>query len=128
MSPRIRYTFLALVLAQAAHSIEEYAFRLYEVFAPARFVSSLISDNAATGFAVGNIALVLFGFWCYLARVRSAHQSAAAWMWFWALLEFANGIGHSAVAFARGTYFPGVVTAPVLLALSIYLASQLARR
>jgi len=31
--------FLLLVLAQGAHSIEEYITRLYAVFAPARFVS-----------------------------------------------------------------------------------------
>ena len=40
-----------LILAQAAHSTEEYVFRLFDVFAPARFVSSLVSDNLAVGFA-----------------------------------------------------------------------------
>jgi len=33
--------FLALIVAQAAHSIEEYVFRLFEVLAPARFISGL---------------------------------------------------------------------------------------
>jgi hypothetical protein len=42
--------FLFLILTQAAHSIEEYVTRLYQVFAPARFVSSLISNNLALGF------------------------------------------------------------------------------
>jgi hypothetical protein len=33
-----RSAFLALILAQAAHSVEQYAFRLYDVLAPARYV------------------------------------------------------------------------------------------
>ena len=76
-----RATFLALILTQAAHSIEEYAFRLYDVFAPARFVSSLFSDDLSVGFAIANVALVAFGFSSYFARVRPAHPSAALWAW-----------------------------------------------
>ena len=52
MDARTRFAFLALILTQAAHSVEEYVFRLYDVFAPARFVSGLVSDNHAAGFAV----------------------------------------------------------------------------
>jgi hypothetical protein len=62
--------FLCLILSQAAHSIEEYYFRLYDVLAPARLISSLVSSNLAVGFAIANVVLVLFGLWCYLARVR----------------------------------------------------------
>lgn len=41
MDSRSRFAFLVLVLAQAAHSAEEYIFKLYDVFVPARFVSGL---------------------------------------------------------------------------------------
>ena len=44
MEHRGQLVFLLLILAQAAHSIEEYVSKLYEVFAPARFVSSLVSN------------------------------------------------------------------------------------
>lgn len=44
---RDQNAFLALILVEAAHSLEEYVFRLYEVFAPARFISSLVSDDTA---------------------------------------------------------------------------------
>ena len=44
MEHRGQLVFLFLILAQAAHSIEEYVSKLYEVFAPARFVSSLVSN------------------------------------------------------------------------------------
>lgn len=125
MSRQSRWAFLALMVAQAAHSIEEYIFRLYDVFAPARFVSGLVSTNPGVGFALANAALVLFGLWCYVARVRPAHPSAPIFAWFWTVLELTNGTVHSVVALSRGGYFPGVATAPVLLGVSAYLAFRL---
>jgi hypothetical protein len=125
MDPRSRAAFGLLILAQAAHSVEEYAYRLFDVFAPARFVSGLFSSNTALGFAVANMAIVLFGVWCYLARVRSSHPSARGYAWFWTYLEFANGIGHLLLSVRGGGYFPGVGTAPLLLAASSYLGARL---
>ncbi len=49
-----RILFLALILTQAGHSIEEYSTRLYDVLAPARFVSSFFSDDRSIGFAIFN--------------------------------------------------------------------------
>jgi hypothetical protein len=127
MDTRSRFTFLALILAQAAHSAEEYAFKLYDVFTPARFISGLLSDDLATGFVIANAALVSFGLWCYIARVRAGHRSAGAWVLPWVVVECGNGIGHPVIALLRGGYFPGVVTAPVLLALAIYLAVRMSQ-
>ena len=127
MDRRAQLTFLALIGAQAAHSIEEYAFRLYEVFTPARLASGLVSNDLATGFAILNGALVAFGAWCYLARVRTGVRSARAWAWPWVVIELGNGVGHPALAIAQGAYFPGAITAPVLLVIAIYLAAQLVR-
>lgn len=122
MSPRSRWSFLALIAAQAAHSVEEYVFRLFDVFAPARFVSGLFGIDYSVGFALANTALVAFGLWCYFARVRQGHPSGPVFAWGWATIEFANGIGHIALAIGQGGYFPGAATAPVLLAVSAYLA------
>lgn len=127
MDSRSRLAFLILVLVQAMHSVEEYVFKLYDVFGPARFVSGLVSDDLPTGFAVVNIGFVAFGAWCYLARVRPAHVSAQSWVWPWVIVEGANGIAHSVIALQRGEYFPGVLTAPLLLATSLYLAIRLMR-
>jgi hypothetical protein len=127
MDTRSQYIFLALILAQAAHSIEEYAFGLYNVFAPARLISGLFGADLARGFLIANAALLLFGLWCYTARVRAGHRSGVAWAWFWACLECGNGISHPVVALTRGAYFPGVATAPVLLSLSVYLGARLWR-
>ncbi|PYQ16978.1 MAG: hypothetical protein DMF80_03070 [Acidobacteria bacterium] len=125
MKPTTQRLFLGLILSQALHSIEEYCFRLYDVLAPARFISSMVSSNLALGFAIVNIALVSFGLWCYLARVRARHPSGKSWAWFWTVLEAANGAGHLILAASRGGYFPGAATAPLLLAFSVSLGATL---
>jgi len=121
MALPIRTAFPALVAAQAAHSIEEYAFRLYDVLAPARAVSGMIGVEPSAGFIVSNSALILFGSWCYLARVRPARGAWRFYAWFWAVMETANGLAHFALAFSAGGYFPGLFTAPLLLAIGIGL-------
>jgi hypothetical protein len=118
----VRNIFLALILAQAAHSVEEYVFRLYDVLAPARYVSSLFGVDRQIGFVIVNSALVLFGLWCWQARVRPGRGSARGLAWFWALLEIANGCAHVALAAMAGGYFPGLATAPLLIGLGLWLA------
>jgi Protein of unknown function with HXXEE motif len=120
--------FLALILAQAAHSVEEYVFRLYDLLAPARYVSGLFGVDRQLGFVIANSALVLFGLWCWRARVRPGHRSARAFAWFWAVLEIANGCAHVALAALAGGYFPGLATAPLLIGLGLWLALTLRRR
>jgi hypothetical protein len=107
--------------------VEEYIFRLYDVFAPARLVSRLVSDDPATGFVIVNAALICFGLWCYGVRIRKEHPSARLWAWFWTLLEFGNGIGHPLVMLSRAEYVPGVITAVPLLVLSVVLGIRLMR-
>lgn len=127
MDARSRRLFLALIAAQAVHSVEEYLFRLYDLLAPARAISDLAGLDRAAGFIVANCALVLFGLWCWWARVRPDRPSARGFAWFWALIEIANGLGHAALALAAGGYFPGLATAPVLVALGGLLTWRLAR-
>jgi hypothetical protein len=117
--------FLALVSVQALHSVEEYAGRLYEVFPPARMVSGMISGDLRRGFIVFNVALVCFGFWCYLFPVRRRWPSAAAFAWLWVAIELVNGIGHPVWSIVQGGYTPGVITALVLLPLALLVAKRL---
>jgi hypothetical protein len=120
-----RRAFLALVLLQAAHSVEEYVFRLYDVFAPARFASSLVSNNLALGFVVLNASFFVFGMWCYFALVRPGRPAAAGFVWGWVIVELANGVGHTLLSVSRRGYFPGVATAPLLFLLAAYLVLRL---
>jgi len=122
---RFQSTFLALVVAQVAHSTEEYLGRLYEVFAPARFVSGLISQDLERGFLIFNGLLVLFGFSCFLWPVRRGWPSAVPLAWLWVAIELLNGIGHPLWSLRQQRYTPGVVTAGILLIIALYLARQL---
>jgi hypothetical protein len=117
--------FLLLVIAQAAHSVEECVYRLYDVFAPASYVASLVSGDPATGFALANTGIVLVGLWCWAAGVRTGRAWGLPAAWAWAVVETANGIGHLGIAAWRGQYFPGVATAPLLLATALYLMRRL---
>lgn len=117
--------FAALVVAQAAHSIEEYTFRLYDTFPPARFVTGLVSADRARGFVIVNVALIAFGVWCLVRLVRRGSRSAAALVWLWVGIELVNGVGHPLWSLAQGGYTPGVATAPVLLLLAITVARRM---
>lgn len=119
--------FLLLIISQVLHSIEEYSYSLWEVFAPARFVSGLVSDNLAIGFMVINISIVVFGFWCYFFPVRQSWSNARVFAWFWVLLELGNSIGHSIFAINQAGYFPGVYTAPLLFMFAGFLAFSLVK-
>ena len=124
---RLQAGFGALILAQAAHSVEEYLGRLWESFPPARAVSGLIFRNLELGFLAFNLALVGFGVWCFLGPVRREWPSAVPLAWGWVAIETINGLGHSLWSLRQGGYTPGVATAPVVLILAIHLAWQLRR-
>ncbi len=117
--------FLGLAFSQAAHSIEEFYFRLYDVLAFTRYFVGLISSNLALGFAVANTLVVAFIFWTYFRRVRPATGTATAWIWGWSLLETANGVGHIILAADTGGYFPGLFTAPFLVLIGLALMYRL---
>ncbi|MEN8143771.1 MAG: HXXEE domain-containing protein [Gemmatimonadota bacterium] len=122
---RLQASFLALVIAQALHSTEEYVGRLWEVFPPATFLTGLISDNHEVGFLVANIGFVLFGVWVFIWPVRRGWPSARTFIWVWVAIELVNGIGHPAWTIWQGAYMPGVITAPVLFVLALILLQQL---
>jgi hypothetical protein len=124
---RIKIVFLFLIFTQAVHSVEEYYGRLWAVFTPARFLSGLFSENYETGFLIINIGLFFFGMYSWIASTRSKRISHQFLIWFWIFIETANGIVHPVLAVNRNSYFPGLITAPLLLVIAIYLAMQLLR-
>ena len=125
---RQQSTFLALIAVQAAHSVEEYIGRLYEVFPPARLVSGLISSDLERGFVIANVTLVAFGVWCFLWPVRKGWAAAPLFAWIWVCIELVNGVGHPLWSLLQRAYTPGVLTAPVLLVLALALMHQLRAR
>ena len=125
MDRRTRIAFLLLVLVQACHSTEEYLFRLYDLLAPARMVSRALALDPAVGFLIANAALVTFGLWCWAVPARRGGAAGRLLAWGWALVETANAFAHVALALAAGGYFPGLATAPLLLAAAALLIVRL---
>jgi hypothetical protein len=124
---RFTQTFGSLIVAQAAHSTEEYFGRLWESFPPARLASGLVSSNLEHGSVILNVALIAFGIWSFYWPVRRNWPIAVLVAYLWITLELINGIGHPLWSLSRGGYTPGVATAPVLLFLAVYLALQMRR-
>jgi len=124
---RLQLTFGALVLAQGAHSVEEYSGHLWESVPPARFLTSLVSSDLERGFIIISALLFAFGLWCLFWPVRRAWPAAVPLAWLWVAIEIVNGLGHPFWSLRAGGYTPGLATAPVLLLLAVYLALQLRR-
>ena len=122
---RHKIAFGALVVAQAAHSAEEYVGRLWETFPPARLLTGLVSQNHERGFLLINVGLVALGIWCLVWPIRRDWPAAAVIAWIWVAIEVVNGVGHPLWALRTGGYTPGVVTAPVLLVIALYVGRQL---
>lgn len=127
MHIKLPAAFFLLISAQAAHSLEEYVGHLWAVLAPARAVSGFFSDDLQTGFAIANTLIVLLGVLCFLGPIRNNWKGAAAIAWFWVVLEFSNGVGHSIFALEAQGYFPGIYTAPLLIVFACLLAYCLLR-
>lgn len=121
MSSKLKLVFLCLVLMQGLHSVEEYYGQLWTNFPPAKYLVSLFSENPKTGFLIPNITLFIIGLWCYLIPVRKNYGYAKNIAWFWVALELINGLGHPAWSLYNNAYTPGLVTAFLLLCISIFL-------
>jgi len=125
MNRGFKNAFLLLAIFQALHSLEEYVFKLWEHLYPARLLSGLVSDDLSFGFAVINSTIVVLIFWSYLIPLRNNVIWARKVVWFWAVLETLNGVGHIWFGVSSGGYFPGLYTAPFLLLIGVLLIRQL---
>ncbi len=127
MSGRSKLLFLLLVFAQVAHSFEEYSTQLFEVFAPARLVSGLVSQDLAVGFIIVNAAFIFLMAWSYVQPVRAGGATGRLVAAVWVAIELANGAGHLVMAALRGGYFAGLFTAVLLVVIGAWLGLSLAK-
>lgn len=113
--------FALLVACQAAHSIEETVFGLYDWLPHIRWADRIADGGAFALFVTLNALFVLFGCWCYFARVRPGAPTAGFFIGLWATIEILNGILHPSWSLLVGAYVPGTATAPVLLVVALLL-------
>jgi hypothetical protein len=127
LTTHLKRLFAALILAQAAHSVEEFAGRLYESFPPARLVSGLIAEDQRRGFLIANLVIVSMGAWCALVPVGRGWPVARRVAAVWLSIELLNGTGHLLWSWLQGDYTPGAATAPLLIGLAWLLGRELIR-
>ncbi len=111
---RANRLFLVLVLLQALHSVEEYAFRFYEIFPPARYLNRLFPGIARPGFIIFNALLIVFGLAGWRYAMQPDRGGARAVVWIWVVIELYNGVAHIVWAIMIGGYNPGLYSAPAL--------------
>jgi len=121
MNNRISIIYLALVLVQGLHSIEEYFGKLWEMLPIANWLTGLVSEDHHYGFLVVNIGLFVFGISTWFFIVRKGNPLASFILWFMIILEMTNGVGHTVWAIYSGQYTPGLITAPLLFIIAFYL-------
>jgi hypothetical protein len=118
---RARQVYLAILLVQACHAVEEYALGFTEAFPPARALGRLLPGVARPGFVVFNALLLLSGLAGYLFCLRPWGQRAPLVLWVMIAIEGYNGFGHVIWALLVDGYDPGLITALILLPLVGYL-------
>ena len=121
MNGKVHLAFLAVVILQAFHSIEEYVGQLWENFPPATFLCGLISDGLEKGFLIINIGLFVAGLIVWWFVVKPNHAFAGFFIWFWIVIELINGVGHPVWSVMQNSYTPGLITAPLLFIAAIHL-------
>lgn len=125
MDRRLRNSFLLLVWVQGIHSVEEYTGRLWEVLAPAAYLTGLVSEDHKTGFLILNSGFLILGLLAWYFVIRKDHPSAPVIVWFWVILELLNGLAHPLLSLYRQSIVPGFFSAFLLLLLSVYMLSLL---
>ena len=128
MYQRIKITFLLLIIFQGLHSAEEFIGNLWDVFPPAHYICGLVSSNPESGFLAINTGLLVLGLFSWFISTRNHKITFTGLIWIWVVIELINGIGHSVWSVMQKSYTPGVLTAPFLLLLSVYLVKELLLR
>jgi hypothetical protein len=118
--------YVALALLQAAHSAEEYFTRFYERI---REGSSLLHEVipfvpvfefSEKFFVTVNVVLIVT-IMAFILLIYHGGLLARLQATLLAIIEFVNGVAHLTIAVMMGGYFPGALTAPFLIVVSVLL-------
>jgi hypothetical protein len=127
MQNKIRTTFAALLVLQALHAIEEYWFRFYDVFPPAKALGTLIPGSSQIGFVLFNALLLLIGLATFRYSFGGEPRRLHVLLWLGVAIETYNGLAHLAWMILIAGYNPGLVSAVPLVIVAGWLAYLLRR-
>lgn len=103
-----------MIVVQALHALEEFAFEFWNVFPPMRAVYG----GAALGpvvFVLFHASLISFGLWCYVREVRCRGRNTRGVVWLWVLIQGVTVALHVAWFLTDPGYQPGLATLPLFL-------------
>jgi len=108
------------IVVQSVHFVEELATALHERL-PGLFD---LPGMPVSVFVAFNLAWL--GIWiASVPALRAARVPAFFAAWFLAIAGMFNGIAHPLLAIAAGDYFPGLLSAPIIGGVSIWLWRRL---
>jgi hypothetical protein len=115
----VSVTILTVILVLAMHLVEEVKTGFRK--------KMLIGEIPRPLFVGLNILLYAFCFATFFLSVRG-YALAIPLTWIFAIGMLLNGVGHIGIMIVRRSYFPGGLTAFLLLPASLYLIAQLMQR
>ncbi len=118
----VRRALLVATVIQTLHFAEEAAFGFHIAF-PALFG---LPPMSWVVFSTFNLACILLWL-CAAMRIAQGHFWTVWAAWFLALAGVLNGVAHPVMAMAVDSYFPGLMTAPVLGIACVILLFRLIR-
>lgn len=127
MSNEIRVPFMALIALQGLHSVEEFIFRLWEVFPPMALLYRDSPELARPAFVAFNALLFAAGLFCLWRWVWPGVGPARAAVWIWVAGEGFNAAAHAGWAMVTQRYNPGLATGLLIAPVVAYLAWRLGR-
>lgn len=105
---------------QALHFAEEYSTGFYRLFPPLLGLAAWSPDF----FLIFNLCWL--GIWvCAAFGLRAGHRAAFFPAWFLSIASMINGVAHLLLAVRAGGYFPGLVTAPLVGIVGVWLYGRL---
>jgi hypothetical protein len=114
----ISLTILILIVTLAMHLIEEIKTGFRKQFPLGEMSMSL--------FVGINVIIYSFSFLTLFLSINTV-SFALSLSWIFAVAMLLNGIGHVGIMVIRREYFPGGLTAPILIMVSTYLMMLLVK-
>ena len=127
MNSQIKTAFLLMIIMQAIHSVEEFIFKLYDVFPPMQFIYRQAPSLAKPAFVAFNLLLILCGLVCFFYWVRPAREGAKGVIWVWVVIQLATVAGHVIWVALSGGYHPGLATVGLFIPVVAYVMYAMRR-
>ncbi len=116
------HVYLLGIAVQCAHFLEEYLTGFQRQY-PKTLGIAPWSDRFFVSVNLIALAIFVLAALGLLLRWRVAYVV----VWFFAVAMTANGIVHPVLSIWRGGYYPGTITAPLHLIVSVVLLAKLAK-